>query len=187
MSNIYNNGDMLNADCALPHALSLMGEKWSFMILRAAFDDIRHFEGFLNTIGLARNILANRLARLTEGGILVRTPCPNDRRKVEYRLTQKGLDLLPVMIGLRQWGEKWATGIASTPILVDQNDKKPIKEITIRSHDDRILTWEDLCWMDSAAVTADSIDMPIETKPINRNIIDNESMNRDTITRHLQK
>lgn len=137
-------------DCALPHALSLMGEKWSFMILRSAFDDIRHFEGFLSNIGLARNILANRLARLTEGGILVRTPCPHDRRKVEYRLTQKGLDLLPVMIGLRQWGEKWATGIPSTPILSDQRDKEPIKPVTIRSHDDRILTWEDLCWIDKS-------------------------------------
>lgn len=137
-------------DCALPHALSLMGEKWSFMILRSAFDDIRHFEGFLSKIGLARNILANRLARLTEGGILVRTPCPNDRRKVEYRLTQKGLDLLPVMIGLRQWGEKWATGIASTPVLSDQRDKEPIKPVTIRSHDDRVLTWEDLCWIDKS-------------------------------------
>ena len=147
-----------NRDCALPHALSLMGEKWSFMILRSAFDDVRHFEGFLNKIGLARNILANRLARLTEGGILVRTPCPDDRRKVEYRLTQKGLDLLPVMIGLRQWGEKWATGIPSTPVLVDQADRKPIKKITIRSHDDRILTWQDLCWVDASQINENNVD-----------------------------
>lgn len=143
-------------DCALPHALSLMGEKWSFMILRSAFDDIRHFEGFLNEIGLARNILANRLARLTQGGVLARTPCPNDRRKVEYRLTQKGLDLLPAMLALRQWGEKWATGIPSTPVLVDQADRKPIKEITIRSHDDRVLTWQDLCWVDANQLNKDN-------------------------------
>ncbi len=146
-----------DSDCALPHALSLMGEKWSFMILRSAFDDIRHFEGFLNKIGLARNILANRLARLTDGGILARTPCPDDRRKVEYRLTQKGLDLLPVMIGLRQWGEKWATGIPSTPVLVDQVDQKPIKKITIRSHDDRVLTWQDLCWVDVSQIDKDTV------------------------------
>lgn len=142
-------------DCALPHALSLMGEKWSFMILRSAFDDVRHFEGFLSKIGLARNILANRLARLTQGGILARTPCPNDRRKVEYRLTQKGLDLLPAMLALRQWGEKWATGIPSTPVLVDQMDRKPIKEVTIRSHDDRVLTWQDLCWVDVSQLEND--------------------------------
>lgn len=148
---------MEEGDCALPHALSLMGEKWSFMILRSAFDDIRHFEGFLSEIGLARNILANRLARLTQGGVLARTPCPNDRRKVEYRLTQKGLDLLPAMIALRQWGEKWATGIPSTPVLVDQSDRQPIQEVTIRSHDDRILKWQDLCWLDANQIDEDTM------------------------------
>ena len=147
-------------ECALPHALSIMGEKWAFMILRSAFDDVRHFEGFLSEIGLARNILANRLSRLTEGGILVRTPCPNDRRKVEYRLTEKGLDLLPVMIGLRQWGEKWATGIPSTPILADQRDKKPIQPITIQSADGRVLTWTDLCWLDVAEGSTDDGSAP---------------------------
>lgn len=138
-----------DGDCALPHALSMMGEKWAFMILRASFNGVKHFEGFLNEIGLARNILANRLSRLTQDGILIRTPCPNDRRKVEYLLTDKGLDLLPVMIGLRQWGEKWATGITSSPILVDERDQQPIKPVAIYSHDSRILTWEDLCWIDA--------------------------------------
>lgn len=138
-----------DGDCALPHALSMMGEKWAFMILRASFNGIKHFEGFLSEIGLARNILANRLSRLTQDGILIRTPCPNDRRKVEYLLTDKGLDLLPVMIGLRQWGEKWATGIASSPILVDERDQQAIKAVAIYSHDNRILTWEDLCWIDA--------------------------------------
>jgi len=82
----------VNDDCALPHALNIMGEKWAFMILRASFNGIRHFEGYLAEIGIARNILANRLSRLTENGILIRTPCPKDRRKVEYQLTEKGLD-----------------------------------------------------------------------------------------------
>lgn len=143
-----------NGDCALPLALGMMGEKWAFLILRASFNGIKHFEGFLNEIGLARNILANRLSRLTQDGILIRTPCPNDRRKVEYQLTDKGLDLLPVMLALRQWGEKWATGVASTPILVDERDQKPIMPITIHSHDGRVLTWEDLCWLDANNITA---------------------------------
>jgi len=138
-----------NEDCALPHALSMMGEKWAFMILRASFNGAKHFEGFLNEIGLARNILANRLSRLTEDGILIRTPCPSDRRKVEYQLTEKGLDLLPVMIAFRQWGEKWVTGIASTPVLADERDQQPIQLITIRGSDDRILTYRDLCWIDT--------------------------------------
>ncbi len=135
-------------ECGLPNALEAMGEKWSFMILRAAFNNVRHFEEFLSEIGIARNILANRLTKLTQAGILHRTPCPDDKRKVEYRLTDKGIDLLPTMISLRQWGEKWGTGVPSNPVLVDEQDKQPIRRITIRSHDDRILSNMDLCWMD---------------------------------------
>ena len=134
------------ADCGLPTALEAMGERWSFMILRAAFNRIYHFEEFQSELGIARNILANRLSRLVEHGILRRTPCPEDRRKVEYRLTEKGMALLPAMIALRQWGELYGSGALSTPVLVDERDNQPIKPITIRAHDDRILGAADLCW-----------------------------------------
>lgn len=137
------------AECGLPVALEAMGERWSFMILRAAFNGVRHFEEYLSEIGIARNILANRLARLTESGILFRTPCPDDRRKVEYRLSPKGLELLPAMIALRQWGEKWGTGLASNPMLVDERDRQPILPVSIRSHDGRELGHMDLCWVNS--------------------------------------
>jgi DNA-binding HxlR family transcriptional regulator len=141
------------AECGLPMALEAMGERWSFMILRAAFNGVRHFEEFLSEFSIARNILANRLTRLTESGILHRTPCPDDRRKVEYRLTEKGLDLLPTMIALRQWGEKWGTGVLSNPVLVDDRDRQPILPVTIRSHDERVLGHMDLCWMNVADIT----------------------------------
>lgn len=134
------------ADCGLPSALEAMGERWSFMILRAAFNRIYHFEEFQSELGIARNILANRLSRLVEHGILGRTPCPEDRRKVEYRLTEKGMALLPAMIALRQWGEQYGSGTPSTPVLVDERDNQPIKAITIRAHDDRVLGPADLCW-----------------------------------------
>ncbi len=137
------------ADCGLPVALEAMGERWSFMILRAAFNGVKHFEEFLSELGIARNILASRLTQLTSCGILARTPCPDDRRKVEYRLTDKGSDLLPAMIALRQWGEKWGTGTPSNPILADARDHLPILAVTIRSHDERILGHHDLCWINA--------------------------------------
>ena len=77
-------------ECGLPQALEVMGERWSFMILRASFNGLHHFEEFLSELGIARNILSNRLAKLVEHGILQRDPCPDDRRKIEYRLTAKG-------------------------------------------------------------------------------------------------
>jgi DNA-binding HxlR family transcriptional regulator len=136
--------------CGLPAALEVVGERWSFMIVRAAFNGICHFEEYLAEIGIARNILANRLSRLTESGILQRKPCPEDRRKVEYRLTDKGLDFLPAMIALRQWGEKWETGMPSNPILADERDRRPIASVAIHSHDGRVLHHNDLCWIDAS-------------------------------------
>ena len=92
-----------------------MGERWSFLILRAAFNGLQHFEEFQSELGIARNILANRLARLVEHGILERTALAEDRRKIEYKLTDKGMALLPTMIALRQWGERWETGMRGKP------------------------------------------------------------------------
>lgn len=133
-------------ECGLPQALEVMGERWSFMILRASFNGLKHFEEFLNELGIARNILSNRLAKLVEHGILKREPCADDRRKVEYRLTKKGFDLLPAMLALRQWGQKYGTEMIENPVLVDQYDRLPIGPVSILAHDGRVLSHEDL-WM----------------------------------------
>jgi DNA-binding HxlR family transcriptional regulator len=142
--------------CGLPQALEVMGERWSFMILRAAFNQIYHFEDFLDELGIARNILSNRLAKLVENGILKREPCPDDRRKVEYRLTEKGLDLLPAMLALRQWGEKYTLAEPSNPVLVDSRDWLPIGPISMRAHDGRELTYHDLRWQERARLGVSS-------------------------------
>ncbi len=134
------------AECGLPAALDTMGERWSFLILRGAFNGLHHFEEYQSTLGIARNILANRLGRLVQNGILARTPLPDDRRKIEYRLTEKGADLLPAMLALRQWGEKWETGCVSNPVLVDERDEQPIAKIAIHAHDGRELGLHDLRW-----------------------------------------
>ncbi|TNE47562.1 MAG: transcriptional regulator [Sphingomonadales bacterium] len=133
-------------ECGLPQALEVMGERWSFMILRASFNGLHHFEEFLSELGIARNILSNRLAKLVEHGILKREPCPDDRRKIEYRLTEKGFDLLPAMLALRQWGQKYGAEFSEDPVLVDEIDRLPIGPVSILSHDGRILTHQDL-WL----------------------------------------
>ena len=133
-------------ECGLPQALEVMGERWSFMILRASFNGVHHFEEFLSELGIARNILSNRLAKLVEHGILKREPCADDRRKIEYRLTEKGFDLLPAMLALRQWGQKYGAEVVEDPVLVDEADRLPIGPVSILSHDGRILSHQDL-WL----------------------------------------
>jgi len=104
-------------------------------------------EVFLSELGIARNILSNRLAKLVEHGILKREPCADDRRKIEYRLTEKGFDLLPAMVALRQWGQKYAVEtVVEDPVLVDERDRLPIGPVSILAHDGRILGPQDL-WL----------------------------------------
>ncbi|MDN4630172.1 helix-turn-helix domain-containing protein [Sphingomonas sp. PsM26] len=133
-------------NCGLPAALEVMGERWSFMILRAAFNGLHHFEEFQSELGIARNILANRLGRLVEHGILTRDAMIKDRRKIQYQLTEKGAALLPAMLALRQWGERWETGFRASPVLVAARDRRPIGPIEVRSWDGRVLTKRDLLW-----------------------------------------
>lgn len=138
--------------CGLPSALEAMGERWSFMILRGAFNGLHHFEEFQTELGIARNILSNRLSRLVDHGILGRAVMPCDRRKVRYVLTEKGEALLPTMVALRQWGEKWGSGVPSTPVLVDARDLQPVRPVVLQAHDGRTLGKHDLAWMHAEEV-----------------------------------
>ena len=140
--------------CGLPAALEVMGEKWSFMILRAAFNKVRHFEEFLEELGIARNILSNRLSRLVDHGILKREHCADDRRRIEYRLTDKGHDLLPAMLALRQWGERYGCAAPNIPVLCDERDGRPIAPIGIHAADGRVLDPSELTWRDRSDVDA---------------------------------
>lgn len=140
------------SECALPAALEAVGERWSFLILRGAFNGLHHFEEFQSTLGIARNILSNRLARLVENDILKREPDPADRRKVAYRLTEKGRALLPVLIALRQWGERWVSGVPSNPVLVDRFSRKPVATMEVRAGDGRPLSLSELDWVDRSEI-----------------------------------
>ena len=140
------------AECGLPPALEVMGDRWSFLILRAAFNGFEHFEEFSSELGIARNILSDRLSRLVDNGVLERQRCEHDKRKIEYRLTAKGQDLLPAMLALRQWGAAYCADGPMNPVLVDKRDRKPIRDISIQSADGRDLGWEDLEWADIGAL-----------------------------------
>ncbi|MDT9599657.1 winged helix-turn-helix transcriptional regulator [Sphingosinicella rhizophila] len=145
--NVEHHKEMLKR-CSIAAALEAVGERWSFLILRAAFNGLHHFEEFQSTLGIARNILSHRLARLVENEILERQPDPADRRKVAYRLTEKGRDLLPVLISLRQWGERWVSCVSSNPVLVDCYNRQPVAAMAVRSADGRPLSLKELEWID---------------------------------------
>jgi DNA-binding HxlR family transcriptional regulator len=133
--------------CPIPGAVELIGEKWAFLILRGALNGLQHFEEFQAGLGIARNILSDRLGKLVVGGILKRESDPSDRRRVVYSLTAKGEDLLPVVLALRQWGEEWGHGSPSV-VLADRRDGRRVRRICVQAHDGRELKLRDLTWID---------------------------------------
>ncbi len=135
--------------CPIPQSVELIGEKWAFLILRGAFNGLQHFEEFQAGLGIARNILSDRLAKLVFGGILERSADPGDKRKVIYSLSAKGEALLPVVLALRQWGEDWGHGHQDI-VLADQRDGKPVRPIRVLAEDGRELELHDLMWVDRA-------------------------------------
>ena len=132
--------------CPIPAAVELIGEKWAFLILRGALNGLQHFEEFQAGLGIARNILSDRLGRLVAGGILERSTDPMDRRRVIYALTAKGESLLPVFVAVRQWGATWGNGEGEVT-LCDRRDRKPIRRLSVHAHDGRSLELEDLVWI----------------------------------------
>ncbi|HUN97589.1 MAG TPA: helix-turn-helix domain-containing protein, partial [Bradyrhizobium sp.] len=96
---------MADADCPVARALDVIGDWWSLLIVRDAFDGIRRFGDFQKNLGVSKGILASRLRDLVELGILATAPVSDDSAYQEYVLTEKGDDLFPVVVGLRQWGE----------------------------------------------------------------------------------
>jgi DNA-binding HxlR family transcriptional regulator len=145
--------------CPLPPAVELIGEKWTFLILRGVLNGLQHFEEFQAGLGIARNILSERLGKLVAGGILERSQDASDKRKVIYALTDKGRALLPVVLALRQWGEQWGNGPAPV-VLADRLHGRPIRRICVQAEDGRELELSDLVWLsreDAAEMDGESV------------------------------
>lgn len=97
-------------DCSVAKTLAVVGERWSLLVLRDAFYGVRRFEDLQRDLGIARNILADRLNALVAHGVLERRLYSERPPRYEYALTEKGRDLLPVMLALMRWGDRWEAG-----------------------------------------------------------------------------
>jgi DNA-binding HxlR family transcriptional regulator len=95
-------------DCSVAQCLEVVGEWWSLLIIRDAFLGVTRFDDFSRRLGISRNILQQRLATLVEHGVLTRVPYSEHPPRFDYRLTEKGRDLWPVLTALRQWGDRHA-------------------------------------------------------------------------------
>jgi DNA-binding HxlR family transcriptional regulator len=130
--------DPLNGSIA--HILDVIGEGWSMLIIREAFFGIRRFEEFQRHLGIARNILTSRLKKLCDNEILERVPIKEGAKRHEYLLTNKGKELMPLLIALTQWGDKWIYGKGNEPIVFrDRETGLPISHIQVHAENGREL------------------------------------------------
>jgi DNA-binding HxlR family transcriptional regulator len=105
-------------NCSIARTLELVGERWTLLIIRDALLGVRRFDGFLSSLGVARNVLSDRLDRLVESGILERIQYQERPVRWEYRLTDRGYELALPLLALMQWGDRHLAGPDGPPRLV---------------------------------------------------------------------
>lgn len=121
-----------NSECSVARALNEVGDWWSLRVVLQAMHGTRRFVDFQQELGIARNILVDRLKRLVENGVLRKEDVGEHGCRYEYRLTDKGRDLFTVIVALRQWGDKWSPASGQCPLaLKDRASGQPIAEVRV--------------------------------------------------------
>jgi len=130
---------------SIGHILDVIGEGWSILIIREAFLGARRFEEFQGRLGIARNILTDRLKKLCVNEILDRVPVKEGAKRHEYVLTRKGIDMMPMLVALTQWGDRWVFGENNEPVLfLERETGQPISPVKVFSMQSEVLRARDL-------------------------------------------
>jgi len=111
-------------NCTIGRAMTILGEKWTVVVLREVFNGVRRFDDMRDRTGIPRQVLTNRLAMLVERGVLRRQPYrePGARLRYEYRLTEMGIDLYPVLVAVREWGDRYLADPEGPPLQTVHRD-----------------------------------------------------------------
>jgi DNA-binding HxlR family transcriptional regulator len=112
------------ANCSIGAAVGIIGERPTFLVLREVFNSVRRFDDIQRRTGMPRQVLSDRLVRLVDEGLLRKVPYRDSgqRRRDEYRLTAKGLDLYPVLVALMAWGDQYAASPDGPQVLLQHRD-----------------------------------------------------------------
>ncbi len=121
---------LINRECSISRTIEIIGDKWTFLILGEAFFGIKSYDQFRTNLGIATNILSNRLKILVENNIMVRNKNPGDARRFVYELTEKGVDIYPISLAIMGWGDKWLTDENGPPLtLTHKNCGEMLKPV----------------------------------------------------------
>ncbi|HSI79533.1 MAG TPA: helix-turn-helix domain-containing protein [Solirubrobacterales bacterium] len=112
------NRDYPGQDCSAAYTLGLLGERWTMLVIRDVFAGIRRFDEMQEDLGVARNVLSSRLQRLVDEGILERRAYSERPPRHEYFLTEKGIDLWPILITMMRWGDRYGEWPDGPPLVI---------------------------------------------------------------------
>lgn len=131
---------MSDEPCPVARTVDLIGDRWSLLIVRDAFDGTRRFGDFQRSLGVARNILSDRLHKLVEAGILEMQAASDGTAYQEYVLTARGESLFPIVVALRQWGEQhlFERGERHS-MLIDKRTSQPVPFMAPKAKDGTVL------------------------------------------------
>jgi DNA-binding HxlR family transcriptional regulator len=126
--------DYDSENCTIGAALAIVGEKWTFLVLREAFNGVRRFDDIRRRTRAPRQVLSNRLARLVQQGLLRKVPYreAGQRSRSEYRLTEKGLALYPLIVSLLEWGDTYAVSAEGPLVELTHRDCGAPVELQLR-------------------------------------------------------
>lgn len=132
-------------NCSLARTADIIGDKWTLLILRDAFFGASTFSHFQKSLGVARNILADRLEKLVEHEVLEKVATRPGVERYTYHLTERGQALVPALIAITQWGDKWVFGEGAEPLqFIDREQGQPIRAMSVQSSDGRNITAKDI-------------------------------------------
>lgn len=134
-------------NCSIARALAVLGDSWSLLILRDALGGVRSFEGFMRSLGIARNTLTDRLRHLVEEGMLAQIDVGKRGTRFEYVPTQKAKEFQTALMAIMQWGDRWVSGPGNEPVIaVDRESGAAIEPMIVRSKSGRAVSSDELLY-----------------------------------------
>jgi DNA-binding HxlR family transcriptional regulator len=136
---------LANKECSMARAMEVVGDRWSILILREAYYGVKRFDEFEYYVGIAPNILSNRLKRFIDADVMTRVPLPEHAGRFEYVLTKKGRDFFPAYLALKKWGDDWLAESAGPQVIFrERSAGRPIECPEWRTPSGKPLRLEDV-------------------------------------------
>ena len=126
-SGVVRRASFEHFDCSVAQALEVIGDWWSLLIVRDIFFGVNHFDDIQRRLGIPRNTLTDRLDWLCSHGVLTKAPYGDSANRFDYRLTEKGRDLRPVLLAMMAWGDKWGATASNPPLQPIDRNGEPVE------------------------------------------------------------